>query len=297
MLVFGVLRSAAPVDHRRDRRPRRRCSSACSCSRSVCRSAARPATRSTRRVTSDRGSCTRSCRSQAREASDWAYSWVPVLGPLIGGAIGRALVHACLRQAPSEATAMKKLINHPEDVVAEELQGIEAAHGDRVRVTFDPAVHRPQPTRRSRARSGWSPAAARGTSRCTAGSSGRACSTPPARARSSPRRRPTRCWRRRRPSTAAPASLHIVKNYTGDVMNFEMAAELGEARGHRGRAVVIDDDVAVEDRLYTAGRRGVGATVLVEKICGGAADDGRNLPRSPSSAGGSTPRRARWAWR
>ena len=68
--------------------------------------------------------------------------------------------------------------------------------------------------------------------------------------------------------------LHIVKNYTGDVMNFEMAAELAARRGHRGGSVVIDDDVAVKDSLYTAGRRGVGATVLVEKICGAAAEEG-----------------------
>jgi dihydroxyacetone kinase-like protein len=72
--------------------------------------------------------------------------------------------------------------------------------------------------------------------------------------------------------------LHIVKNYTGDVMNFEMAAELVAAdSGTEVVAVVIDDDVAVQDSLYTAGRRGVGATVLVEKIAGAAAEQGRPL--------------------
>jgi dihydroxyacetone kinase-like protein len=69
--------------------------------------------------------------------------------------------------------------------------------------------------------------------------------------------------------------LHLVKNYTGDVMNFEMAAELAE--GVEVVAVVTDDDVAVTDRLYTAGRRGVGVTVLVEKIAGAAAEEGRPL--------------------
>ena len=72
--------------------------------------------------------------------------------------------------------------------------------------------------------------------------------------------------------------LHIVKNYTGDVMNFEMAAELAEAEGITVESVVVDDDVAVQDSTYTAGRRGVGATVLVEKIAGAAADQGRSLP-------------------
>ncbi|WP_250000779.1 dihydroxyacetone kinase subunit DhaK [Actinoplanes sp. M2I2] len=72
--------------------------------------------------------------------------------------------------------------------------------------------------------------------------------------------------------------VHIVKNYTGDVMNFELAAEMVEAdSGTQVVAVVIDDDVAVQDSLYTAGRRGVGATVLVEKIAGAAAEQGRPL--------------------
>ncbi|GLY54408.1 dihydroxyacetone kinase subunit DhaK [Lentzea sp. NBRC 102530] len=69
-------------------------------------------------------------------------------------------------------------------------------------------------------------------------------------------------------------ALLIVKNYTGDVLNFEMAAELAETEV---RSVVIDDDVAVKDSLYTAGRRGVGGTVLLEKIVGAAAERGDDL--------------------
>jgi dihydroxyacetone kinase-like protein len=71
--------------------------------------------------------------------------------------------------------------------------------------------------------------------------------------------------------------LHIVKNYTGDIMNFELAAELARAEGHEVSAVVIADDVAVKDSLYTAGRRGVGGTVLAEKIVGAAAEAGADL--------------------
>ena len=71
--------------------------------------------------------------------------------------------------------------------------------------------------------------------------------------------------------------LHIVKNYTGDVMNFDMAAELAVAEGITIESVVVNDDVAVKDSTYTAGRRGVGATVLVEKLAGAAADQGRGL--------------------
>jgi dihydroxyacetone kinase-like protein len=71
--------------------------------------------------------------------------------------------------------------------------------------------------------------------------------------------------------------LHIVKNYTGDILNFEMAAELARGEGAKVNAVITNDDVAVQDSLYTAGRRGVGVTVLVEKIAGGAAEAGADL--------------------
>jgi dihydroxyacetone kinase-like protein len=80
--------------------------------------------------------------------------------------------------------------------------------------------------------------------------------------------------------------LHIVKNYTGDVMNFEMAAELAAADTEVEVAVVVtDDDVAVQDSTYTAGRRGVGGTVLVEKIAGAAAEQGRKLAEVAELAG------------
>jgi dihydroxyacetone kinase-like protein len=71
--------------------------------------------------------------------------------------------------------------------------------------------------------------------------------------------------------------LHIVKNYTGDIMNFEMAAELARGEGAKVNAVITNDDVAVQDSLYTAGRRGVGVTVLLEKIVGASAEAGADL--------------------
>src|SRR5258708_6109710 len=77
--------------------------------------------------------------------------------------------------------------------------------------------------------------------------------------------------------SAGKGVLHIVKNYTGDVMNFEMAADLARGEDVEVEAVVIDDDVAVKDSLYTAGRRGVGTTVLAEKIVGAAAEKGASL--------------------
>jgi dihydroxyacetone kinase-like protein len=73
--------------------------------------------------------------------------------------------------------------------------------------------------------------------------------------------------------------VHIVKNYTGDVMNFKLAAEDAADEGITVESVLVDDDVAVQDSLYTAGRRGVGATVLLEKIAGAAAERGDDVQR------------------
>ncbi|MER6196132.1 dihydroxyacetone kinase subunit DhaK [Streptomyces sp. NPDC001586] len=73
--------------------------------------------------------------------------------------------------------------------------------------------------------------------------------------------------------------LFVVKNYTGDVLNFDMAAELAEEDGLRIERVLVNDDVAVTDSLYTAGRRGTGATLFVEKIAGAAAEEGAPLER------------------
>ncbi len=84
--------------------------------------------------------------------------------------------------------------------------------------------------------------------------------------------------------------LHIVKNYTGDVLNFQMAAELADDEGIEVASVVVNDDVAVQDSLYTAGRRGVGATVFVEKIAGALAERGASL--GPGGRGGRRGQRA-----
>ncbi|MGW3430452.1 dihydroxyacetone kinase subunit DhaK [Streptomyces melanosporofaciens] len=78
--------------------------------------------------------------------------------------------------------------------------------------------------------------------------------------------------------------LFIIKNYTGDVLNFDMAAELAEDEGIQVAKVLVNDDVAVTDSLYTAGRRGTGATLFVEKIAGAAAAEGAPLERVESIA-------------
>ena len=171
---------------------------------------------------------------------------------------------------------MKKLINDPENVVREELEGIAQAHSDLVRVHFDPnyIVRADAPVSGkvaivSGGGSGHEPMHGGFVGK---GMLDAAC---PGAVFTSPT--PDQMLEATQAVNGGAGVLHIVKNYTGDVMNFEMAADLARAEGIEVEAVVINDDVAVQDSLYTAGRRGVGTTVLAEKICGAAAEQGRSL--------------------
>lgn len=171
---------------------------------------------------------------------------------------------------------MKKLINRVEDVVREELAGLAAAHADMVRVHFDPnyVVRADAPVSGkvgivSGGGSGHEPMHGGfvGVGMLDAACPGEVFTSPT----------PDQMLEATKAVDGGAGVLHIVKNYTGDVLNFEMAADLARAEGIEVEAVVIDDDVAVKDSLYTAGRRGVGTTVLAEKICGAAAEAGRDL--------------------
>ncbi|MGZ4267805.1 MAG: dihydroxyacetone kinase subunit DhaK [Solirubrobacteraceae bacterium] len=171
---------------------------------------------------------------------------------------------------------MKKLINDPEHVLRDALRGVEAAHGDRVRVSYDPAyiVRSDAPVQ---GKVGIVSGGGSGHEPMHGGFVGKgmldaAC---PGAVFTSPT--PDQMMEATRAVDGGAGVLHIVKNYTGDVMNFEMAADMAQAEGSEVKAVVMDDDVAVKDSLYTAGRRGVGATVLAEKICGAAAEAGKSL--------------------
>ena len=171
---------------------------------------------------------------------------------------------------------MKKLINKPEDVVTEELQGIAAAHADLVRVQFNPnviiRVDAPVQGKVGLVSGGGSGHEPMHGGFVGPGMLDAAC---PGEVFTSPT--PDQMLDVTKAVDGGAGVLHIVKNYTGDVMNFEMAADLAGGENIQVEAVVIDDDVAVQDSLYTAGRRGVGTTVLAEKICGAAAEDGRPL--------------------
>jgi dihydroxyacetone kinase-like protein len=171
---------------------------------------------------------------------------------------------------------MKKLINQPADVVKEALQGMALAYPDLITVNFEPAfiLRRDAPVKGkvgviSGGGSGHEPMHGGfvGPGMLDAACPGAVFTSPT----------PDQMLEATKAVDGGAGVLHIVKNYTGDVLNFEMAADLALAEGIQVQAVVINDDVAVQDSLYTAGRRGVGATVLAEKLTGAAADQKRPL--------------------
>jgi phosphoenolpyruvate---glycerone phosphotransferase subunit DhaK len=171
---------------------------------------------------------------------------------------------------------MKKLINAPEDVLRDALEGTAAAHGDRVRVTFDPPVivraDAPVQGKVGIVSGGGSGHEPMHGGFVGMGMLDAAC---PGEVFTSPT--PDQMDAATKAVDGGAGVLHIVKNYTGDIMNFEMAAEIASAEDIEVQSVVTNDDVAVQDSLYTAGRRGVGVTVLAEKICGAAAEERKSL--------------------
>jgi len=170
---------------------------------------------------------------------------------------------------------MKKLINAPDRVVDEALAGMAAAHSDLIRVEPPNIVVRKDAPRRGKVGvisgggSGHEPMHGGfvGLGMLDAACPGAVFTSPV----------PDQMQAATKAVDGGAGVLHIVKNYTGDIMNFDLAAQLAEAEGVQVKSVVIADDVAVKDSLYTAGRRGVGGTVLAEKIVGGCAESGANL--------------------
>ncbi len=171
---------------------------------------------------------------------------------------------------------MKKLINSPENVVVEALQGMALAHADLIKVEYNPNfIYRADAPVKNKVAvisgggSGHEPMHGGFVGR---GMLDAAC---PGAVFTSPT--PDQMLAATKKVDSGKGTLHIVKNYTGDVMNFELAADMARGEGLKVEAVVIDDDVAVKDSTWTAGRRGVGATILAEKICGAAAEAGQSL--------------------
>ena len=179
---------------------------------------------------------------------------------------------------------MKKLINDPADLVTDALRGMAAAHSE-LRVDLDnKIVYRADAPVQGKVGlvsgggSGHEPLHGGfvGLGMLDAACAGEVFTSPV----------PDQVVAATQGVNGGAGVLHIVKNYTGDVMNFEMAAELAAAENDVEVAVVVtNDDVAVQDSTYTAGRRGVGGTVLVEKIAGAAAEEGRKLSEVAELAG------------
>jgi dihydroxyacetone kinase-like protein len=172
--------------------------------------------------------------------------------------------------------SMRKFLNDPERVVKESLAGLAAAHGDILRV--DPEAQIVVRTDAPRAGkvalvsgggSGHEPLHGGfvGLGMLDAACPGEVFTSPV----------PDQMLAATKAVDGGAGVVHLVKNYTGDVMNFKLAAEDAADEGIEVESVLIDDDVAVQDSLYTAGRRGVGATVLAEKLAGGAAERGDDV--------------------
>jgi dihydroxyacetone kinase-like protein len=171
---------------------------------------------------------------------------------------------------------MRKFLNDPEQVVKESLVGLAAAHGDLLRYDAENQVvvrkDAPRPGKVALISGGGSGHEPLHGGFVGIGMLDAAC---PGEVFTSPV--PGQMLAATKAVDGGAGVIHIVKNYTGDVMNFKLAAEDAADEGIEVESVLIDDDVAVQDSLYTAGRRGVGATVLAEKVAGAAAERGDSL--------------------
>ncbi len=169
---------------------------------------------------------------------------------------------------------MKKVINNPEEVVNEMLDGIVKAHPEYVRVIKDKKVIvRANLTKKvtlvSGGGSGHEPSHGGfvGRGMLDAAVAGEVFTSPT----------PDQVFEAIKAIDQGKGVLMVIKNYTGDILNFEMAGEMAEAEGIETASVVVNDDVAVEDSLYTTGRRGIAGTVFIHKIAGAAAEKGMEL--------------------
>ena len=170
---------------------------------------------------------------------------------------------------------MKKIINKPENVVTEMLDGLAYVHSDLVhRVDgFDIIARNEQAAGQvgliSGGGSGHEPAHAGfvGDGMLSAAIAGAVFTSPT----------PDQILEAIKEANQGAGVFMVVKNYSGDIMNFEMAQELAEMEGIEVASVVVDDDIAVENSLYTQGRRGVAGTIFVHKILGHAAREGKSL--------------------
>ena len=171
---------------------------------------------------------------------------------------------------------MKKVINNPNNVVDELLMGMVYAHPDHVKKLdgFEVLVRKNSPVEGkvalvSGGGSGHEPSHGGfvGKGMLDGAVAGAVFTSPT----------PDQVFEAVKATTGPKGCLLVVKNYTGDIMNFEMAKEMAEAEDLKVDYVVVNDDVAVEDSTWTTGRRGIAGTVLVHKIAGAKAETGAEL--------------------
>src|SRR3982751_1482369 len=178
--------------------------------------------------------------------------------------------------ATTATAPMKKFLNDPAELVRESLAGLAAAHGDILRVDTGAQIvvraGAPRPGKVALISGGGSGHEPLHGGFVGVGMLDAAC---PGEVFTSPV--PDQMLAATKAVDGGAGVVHLVKNYTGDVMNFKLAAEDAADEGIEVESVLIDDDVAVQDSLYTAGRRGVGATVPAEKRAGAAADRGDDV--------------------
>jgi len=177
-----------------------------------------------------------------------------------------------------ETTHMRKFLNDPAAIVKESLAGLAAAHADLLRYDVENQIiirkDAPKKGKVALISGGGSGHEPMHGGFVGLGMLDAAC---PGEVFTSPV--PGQMLAATKAVDGGAGVIHIVKNYTGDVLNFKLAAEDAADEGIKVTSVVIDDDVAVQDSLYTAGRRGVGATVLAEKIAGASAEAGGDLAK------------------
>ena len=178
---------------------------------------------------------------------------------------------------------MKKIINKPEDVVSEMLAGLTYAYGDLIEKVLDFEIIKRKAAKSGKVGlvsgggSGHEPAHAGfvGDGMLSAAVCGAVFTSPT----------PDQVFEAIKEADEGAGVLLVIKNYSGDVMNFEMAKEMAEMEDIQVEQIIVDDDIAVEDSLYTQGRRGVAGTVLVHKILGAAARSGKSLAEVKALAG------------
>lgn len=177
---------------------------------------------------------------------------------------------------------MKKIINQPEEILNQMLDGLSYAYSDLVeRVPETDVIARKD---RNEGKVGLVSGGGSGHEPSHAGFVGKGMLSAAVCGEVFTSPTPDQVLEGIKAADTGAGVMLIIKNYSGDVMNFEMAKDMAEMEGIEVETIIVDDDIAVEDSTFTAGRRGVAGTVLVHKILGAYADQGKSLAEVKAAA-------------